>query len=114
MNKRIMPAVLTCLVMIWGLTGCSATTGFAHSAGQGKSDKEQGTLKTAPNVPPPLTRGGNKTVVLHFEAKEYIGDIADGVKYNFWSFNGTVPGPMVRVRVRATRWSFIFPITRTV
>ena len=94
MTRKIMPAVLGCLMMIWGLTGVDTITSVAHASG-----KEQGQLTTAPNVPAPLTRKGNKTVVLSFTAKEYVGDIADGVKYHFWSFNGTVPGPMARVRV---------------
>jgi nitrite reductase (NO-forming) len=47
-------------------------------------------------------RSGNKTVVLSFEAKEYVDEITEGVKYHFWSFNGTVPGPMARVRVGDT------------
>jgi len=98
MNKKIVPAVLGCLMMIWGLMGC----GTASNAQAGASNRENGKLATAPNVPPPLTRAGNKTVVLNFEAKEYVGEIAEGVKYNFWSFNGTVPGPMARVRVGDT------------
>ena len=98
MTKKIVPVVLGGLMMIWGLTGC----GTASVAQAGASDKEQGQLTTAPNVPAPLKRSGNKTFVLHFEAKEYIGDLAEGVKYHFWSFNGTVPGPMARVRVGDT------------
>jgi nitrite reductase (NO-forming) len=85
--------------MIWGLAGCGTTASVAQADASGK---EVGPLTSAPNVPPPITRSGGKTVVLNFEAKEYIGDIADGVKYNFWSFNGTVPGPMARVRVGDT------------
>ena len=103
MRIQTVPVVLACLLVVSGLTGCNANTSVAHSIAQGdKSGKEVGTLTVAPNVPPPLVRSGNKTVVLHFEAKEYIGDLADGVKYNFWSFNGTVPGPMARVRVGDT------------
>ncbi len=56
-------------------------------------------LTKAPNVPNPLNRNGGKTVILNLEAKEFVGDIADGKKYNFWSFGGSVPGPMARVRV---------------
>ena len=59
-------------------------------------------LSTAPNVPPPITRTTPATVVVEMEAKEYIGTIAEGVQYKFWSFNGTVPGPMIRVRVGDT------------
>lgn len=56
-------------------------------------------LATAPNVPAPIKRKAPATVAIHLEAKEYVGDLAEGVKYGFWSFNGTVPGPMARVRV---------------
>ncbi len=59
---------------------------------------EKATLTTAPNVPPAIGRTAPATVVVNFEAKEYVGELADGVKYKFWSYNGTVPGPMVRVR----------------
>ena len=59
-------------------------------------------LTKAPNVPKPLNRNGGKTVMLNLEAKEFVGDIADGKKYNFWSFGGSVPGPMARVRVGDT------------
>jgi nitrite reductase (NO-forming) len=99
MNKRMITAVLACSLMIWGLMGCGTTARVAQAEPSGK---EEGQLATAPNVPPPITRAGNKTVVLHFEAREYLGEIADGVKYNYWSFNGTVPGPMARVRVGDT------------
>jgi len=96
MNNKILPAVLACLLMIWGLTGCDTTVRDGQTD---TSSKEEGKLATAPNVPPRITRLGSRTVVLNFEAKEYVGDIADGVKYHFWSFNGTVPGPMARIRV---------------
>jgi len=95
MNKMIAPVIIAGLLMIFGWEGCSSTT--ADSSG-----RETGQLATAPNVPPLLTRSGNKTVVLNFEAKEYVGEIAEGVKYEYWSFNGTVPGPMARIRVGDT------------
>jgi nitrite reductase (NO-forming) len=56
-------------------------------------------LTTAPNVPAAIKRKAPTTVAIHLEAKEYIGNLAEDVKYGFWSFNGTVPGPMARVRV---------------
>ncbi len=59
-------------------------------------------ISTAPDVPPPVTRSTPATVVVEMEAKEYVGTLAEGVKYKFWSFNGTVPGPMIRVRVGDT------------
>ena len=56
-------------------------------------------LTTAPNVPPSLQRSKAETVIIHLEAKEYVGNLTGDVKYSFWSFGGTVPGPMARLRV---------------
>jgi FtsP/CotA-like multicopper oxidase with cupredoxin domain len=59
-------------------------------------------ITSAPEVPAFITRTMPETVEIHFEAKEFIGDLADGKRYKFWSFNGTVPGPMIRVRLGDT------------
>ena len=32
------------------------------------------------------------------ETKEVLGYLDDGVAYTYWTFGGTVPGPMLRVR----------------
>src|SRR5581483_4569348 len=45
---------------------------------------------------PPLDPNPNKLIVL--EAKDALIEAAAGVKVNAWSFGGTVPGPVVRVR----------------
>ena len=52
----------------------------------------------APQIAPPLTRNEPATVKVDLETKEVVAQLADGVSYTFWTFNGTVPGPMVRVR----------------
>jgi nitrite reductase (NO-forming) len=59
-------------------------------------------LTTLPQVPAPITRKDPARIQVNMEAKEYVGTLADGVQYKFWSFNGTVPGPMIRVRVGDT------------
>jgi nitrite reductase (NO-forming) len=59
-------------------------------------------LTTLPQVPAAITRKEAARVFVNVEAKEYVGTLADGVQYKFWSFNGTVPGPMIRVRVGDT------------
>lgn len=56
------------------------------------------TLVDAPNVPPPIQRDYPARVVIHLETKEVVKEIADGVRYDFWTFNGSVPGPLMRVR----------------
>ena len=59
-------------------------------------------ITSAPDVPAFITRTMPETVEVHFEAKEFVGELADGKRYKFWSFNGTVPGPMIRVRLGDT------------
>jgi len=65
-------------------------------------DTIQAQLTTLPQVPTAIARKEAAHVVVNVEAKEYVGTLADGVQYKFWSFNGTVPGPMIRVRVGDT------------
>ena len=55
-------------------------------------------LGDAPNVPPPITRKTAAKVIVHLEVKEVEGQLADGVKYTFWTFGGHVPGKFIRVR----------------
>jgi nitrite reductase (NO-forming) len=37
-------------------------------------------------------------VVISLITEEKLGQLADGVTYDFWTFNGTVPGPLIRLR----------------
>ncbi len=63
---------------------------------------EQAVLTTAPNVPPPILRKEAATVKVALETKEVEGTLMEGLdqptRYLFWTFNGTVPGPFIRVR----------------
>ena len=42
------------------------------------------------------------TVRVDLETVEVIGRLADGATYTYWTFNGKVPGPMIRVGVGDT------------
>jgi nitrite reductase (NO-forming) len=37
-------------------------------------------------------------VIIHLEVKEVEANLADGVKYTFWTFGGKVPGSFIRIR----------------
>lgn len=50
------------------------------------------------DVPPPLNRSTPATVTLELTTKEVLAEIAPGVVVNYWTFGGTVPGPMLRAR----------------
>lgn len=56
------------------------------------------TQVSSPQLPAPLNRGPAR-VIVRLETVEVRGQLADGVEYTFWTFNGTAPGPMIRVRV---------------
>jgi nitrite reductase (NO-forming) len=53
-------------------------------------------------VPAPIDRKGPARVVVDLETVELEGRLADGTTYQYWTFNRTVPGPMLRVRVGDT------------
>jgi len=54
------------------------------------------------DMPPPIAERGPTTVHYDLEAIERVGRLADNTTYDFWTFNGKVPGPMLRVRVGDT------------
>ncbi len=55
-------------------------------------------LGTPPHAAPPTGRTSPARVVVNLEVREVTREIADGATYTFWTFGGTVPGPMIRVR----------------
>ncbi len=52
-----------------------------------------------PVVAAPVGAREPQTVKQTVEIHEVIGYVDDGVAYTFWTFGGTVPGPMIRARV---------------
>ena len=53
-------------------------------------------------VPPPIAKRGPEHVRIDLETIEVTGQLDDGTTYHYWTFNGKVPGPMLRVRVGDT------------
>jgi nitrite reductase (NO-forming) len=51
-----------------------------------------------PSMAPPVNRKNSANVHVELEARPETALIADGVAYQYWTYNGTVPGPMIRVR----------------
>lgn len=54
------------------------------------------------DVPPPITRTSPQNVSVNMYTKMAVATMADGVTYQYWTFNETVPGPMIRVLVGDT------------
>jgi nitrite reductase (NO-forming) len=55
-------------------------------------------LGIAPAAAPAVERTAPAKVVVKLEVREVVKELADGVQYTFWTFGGSVPGPMIRVR----------------
>ncbi len=61
-------------------------------------ERVQSIARDPADVPAATGRDTPATVDIHLTAKEVIGEMADGVTFNYWTFDGTVPGPLLRVR----------------
>lgn len=64
-----------------------------------KGDSIEAFTTPPPKVPDPVGNRPAKKVIVHLEVIEKVGELANGVKYNFWTFGGTVPGSFIRIRV---------------
>ena len=63
----------------------------------GSSEEQK--LVAPPNVPGAVGDRAAKKIIVRLETIEKVGELADGTQYNFWTFNGTVPGSFIRARV---------------
>lgn len=71
---------------------------LAFVNGFGELERISDIARDPSDVPPPITRSEPAHVTLELTAKEVIAEMAPGVSVNYWTYNGTVPGPMFRVR----------------
>lgn len=55
-------------------------------------------LVSPPAMPPQISRKTPARVVVNLTVEEIEREIAPGTRYMFWTFGGTVPGKMIRVR----------------
>ncbi|MBX3163024.1 MAG: nitrite reductase, copper-containing [Bacteroidetes bacterium] len=56
-------------------------------------------LTSPPFVPKPVGKRAATKLIVDMEVVEKEGELADGVRYVFWTFGGTVPGSFIRGRV---------------
>jgi nitrite reductase (NO-forming) len=54
------------------------------------------------DLPAPIGKRPPRTIRVDLETVEREGRLADGASFGFWTFNGKVPGPFLRVRVGDT------------
>ncbi len=88
---------MQCSTLCILLTGSVLSLGVNYTLAADSQVIEE-TLVAPPLAPPPIHRDHPATVVIHLRTEEKEMPLADGVRYDFWTFNGTVPGPLMRVR----------------
>ncbi len=59
-------------------------------------------VRAPTDLPPPLAQRGPEHVRIDMNTIEVTGQLDDGTSYHYWTFDGKVPGPFVRVRVGDT------------
>lgn len=59
-------------------------------------------VRSPDDLPPPVGARGPEVVKVHMVTTEVEATLAPGVSYTYWTFNGKVPGPMIRTRVGDT------------
>ncbi len=79
-------------------------SGLANGLQDSEKIKTDGSVENQksvapPNLPPPVGERAAKKVVVHLETIEKTGELSDGTQYNFWTFNGSVPGSFIRARI---------------
>lgn len=99
-SPRWLPLALASGIAGLSLAGCAGKkpAGDGVPASQASLPIEFPLFVSAPHVPPPLSRKHPAHVMVDLEVREFVGRLADGVDYTFWTFGGEIPGTFIRVR----------------
>jgi nitrite reductase (NO-forming) len=79
------------------VTPAAAPTEMAHAAPPAMEVGAPNVVRDPSDVPAPINRTEPETVQLTLTIRELVSELADGTTYTFWTFDETVPGPMLRV-----------------
>ncbi len=97
---RILLAFLLSVLLL----GIGASTGMAQTAKHldhsNVATKAADIARDPTDIPPPVGKRGPSVVHVTLTAEEVVGtlDSSTGTTYRYWTFNGKVPGPLIRVR----------------
>lgn len=79
-----------------------ATTDDAVVEVQPADENAVSIIRHPTDLPEPIGDREATTVQVELNAQEVVGQLADGSTFDYFTFDGTVPGPMLRVRVGDT------------
>lgn len=87
------------LALVIGFSSCSPSSNKVDSTKITTSGELVAELTHPPLVPAPVGKRGATKLKVSLEILELEGEMVDGVKYNYWTFGGTVPGQFIRARL---------------
>jgi len=86
-----------------GMEGKLVVTAEGEAAAVVAETQSMTSVVRAPDdLPAPLNRDTQELVRVDLETTEVQARLADGTSFKFWTFNGKLPGPFIRVRVGDT------------
>lgn len=94
-------AIVSMLLFLSSMTGAPAAQEITHGGHQSKANtKVVDIVRDPADVPPTVGNRKPSVVQVTLTAEEVVGtlDLAASTTYRYWTFNGKVPGPMIRVR----------------
>lgn len=88
------------LTAFFTVIGTSAAAGGVPPQSQPAQAKAADVVRDPSDLPPPVGDRAPGVVRVTLTAREVVGvlDPASGTTYRYWTFNGKVPGPFIRVR----------------
>jgi len=97
-SRRFIFLIVTALIAIVGMWSASAFA--ANSSKTSKAPAAADIARDPSDLPPPIVDRAPAVVHVKLVAREMIGQLDGeaGTTYRYWTFNGKVPGPFVRVR----------------
>lgn len=96
LHIRIFLAVLFSLLLMAASTGMAQTPKHLDHP----NAKAVDIARDPTDIPPPVGKRGPSVVHVTLTAEEVVGtlDSSASTTYRYWTFNGKVPGPMIRIR----------------
>jgi len=94
-------ATISTLLFLFSITGALAAQEITHGGHQTKANtKVVDIVRDPSDIPPTVGNRKPSVVQVTLTAEEVVGtlDPSAGTTYRYWTFNGKVPGPIIRVR----------------
>ena len=97
---QVITSFLGCLMFVFVTTDPSTVWAQAVASTVKTSTQAADVVRNPADVPPPIGNRAPTTIHVMLTAQEVVGqlDPSSGTTYRYWTFNGQVPGPMIRVR----------------